>query len=688
MPVLTPRLGLSKPIIDGDDDVWGDFLNDNADILDAQVMRPADVAALYLPLAGGTMTGSLLLKANAAAPLEAVTLQQLTGGYLPLTGGTLSGALTLRSVMPAANYEATPKLYVDNGLAAKIGDAPADNQYWVRRNNAWALSPGGMLDAPSDGFSYMRLNGAWSSGGLLSSGLTVNGAFSAVASRTPAGLIVDTRGNVGIGYVPPAAQAQAAASAGGWSFQWGITANNWAWNGYYDGSVWHYLTDGMWMQQTMGPTQMLWQSAPSGAKDAVVAAPATLMSLDTGSLSVAAAVYAGALMQSGNGRFISMNSGNNASFSCWDTSQNYAAGMFLGAGSILYLAQMDGGGNYIGPNWFASFDPGGTMNVKGNIITANAVQGGYIHSTGGVMADDGHFYIGNNTSYWMGRQSSDGIWYIVNNGSVLTSTDTAGTFRAVGHVIAGAALYAAGENIWLGNGGSGRVMQFQSNWYWDWNSSNGVLQWVAGGNINLVLNPDGYLRPQNGVLCPGNRNNPDIASLNGALILGGNSIPIGSGGAAGYIILNGGARPSYAVEFYWLATRFWMTDTGGNTWQNGQCFATAYPGPSDRRLKRNIQPWTTRGLRDVRALEPVSFEWNGERGLHADGSTHYGLIAQDAQAVFPEAITEMQSDAFAPTAEHKSEAPLLAWDNGVLNMAMINAIKELATRVEALESAT
>ena len=46
----------------------------------------------FLPLAGGVMTGPMTLSANAASALQPVALQQL-GGYLPLTGGTLTGGL-------------------------------------------------------------------------------------------------------------------------------------------------------------------------------------------------------------------------------------------------------------------------------------------------------------------------------------------------------------------------------------------------------------------------------------------------------------------------------------------------------------------------------------------------------------------------------------------------------------------
>ncbi len=139
----TPRLGLKKPTVDADDDLWGDHLNQNMDILDTappaahthpisdvtglqsalntiqsdidtheartdnpHAVTAAQVGALtqtqgdarYLRLAGGVLTGMLTLFADAASALQPVTLQQLNakaGAYLPLAGGTLTGPLTL-----------------------------------------------------------------------------------------------------------------------------------------------------------------------------------------------------------------------------------------------------------------------------------------------------------------------------------------------------------------------------------------------------------------------------------------------------------------------------------------------------------------------------------------------------------------------------------------------------------------
>ena len=49
----------------------------------------------YMSVTGGAFTGAVTLVGNAAAALQPVTLQQLQAGYLPLAGGTLSGSLTV-----------------------------------------------------------------------------------------------------------------------------------------------------------------------------------------------------------------------------------------------------------------------------------------------------------------------------------------------------------------------------------------------------------------------------------------------------------------------------------------------------------------------------------------------------------------------------------------------------------------
>lgn len=101
-----------------------------------------------------------------------------------------------------------------------------------------------------------------------------------------------------------------------------------------------------------------------------------------------------------------------------------------------------------------------------------------------------------------------------------------------------------------------------------------------------------------------------------------------------------------------------------NTWQV----------TSDRRLKRNIQPFTD-GLAVVEQLTPITYERNGLGG-HVEGQTGIGLIAQDAQPAVPYCIgeTTLQDD-----------ETYLTLDSGPLTFVLLNAVRELAARVRVLE---
>lgn len=84
-----------------------------------QIAAPTDAGGPYLSLAGGTLTGALVLNADPGAALGAATKQYVDGKvsaapFLPLAGGTLTGKLTLAGP-PTAALDAATKAYVDSG---------------------------------------------------------------------------------------------------------------------------------------------------------------------------------------------------------------------------------------------------------------------------------------------------------------------------------------------------------------------------------------------------------------------------------------------------------------------------------------------------------------------------------------------------------------------------------------------
>lgn len=105
---------------------------------------------------------------------------------------------------------------------------------------------------------------------------------------------------------------------------------------------------------------------------------------------------------------------------------------------------------------------------------------------------------------------------------------------------------------------------------------------------------------------------------------------------------------------------------------------------SDERLKTDVQPYT-RGLADLLPLEPIMYKWTGTGGTSADGELHYGLSAQQVEAVMPELIREQE---YVPQEDAKDDEPmtLKTYSPTDITFALINAIKELNARIAALEA--
>ena len=95
--------------------------------------------------------------------------------------------------------------------------------------------------------------------------------------------------------------------------------------------------------------------------------------------------------------------------------------------------------------------------------------------------------------------------------------------------------------------------------------------------------------------------------------------------------------------------------------------ATVYNTSSDARLKNVLGE--AKGLEVVNALNPVNFEWK------SDGKIQDGLIAQEVEKVFPDAVSEP---------ELKGE--WYSVDYSKLVTPLIKAIQEQQEQIEALQS--
>lgn len=142
------------------------------------------------------------------------------------------------------------------------------------------------------------------------------------------------------------------------------------------------------------------------------------------------------------------------------------------------------------------------------------------------------------------------------------------------------------------------------------------------------------------------------------------------------------ASAGLAYIFNGASVQVWSIDGSGQQQQQG---TNAYkPGggswtaPSARHLKQDIQPYTT-GIEALLALNPVTYRYNEESGFPTD-HTHVGLVYNET-AHMPEMHRKARIGA-GPDSEGREVDAL---DCSAVTWALVNAVKTLAAKVEALE---
>lgn len=100
---------------------------------------------------------------------------------------------------------------------------------------------------------------------------------------------------------------------------------------------------------------------------------------------------------------------------------------------------------------------------------------------------------------------------------------------------------------------------------------------------------------------------------------------------------------------------------------------------SDARLKEDVQDLDL-GLADLRQVRPVRFRYNERAGVLA-GKTGVGVLGQEIETVVPETVQR------ASGANEAGLEDMRIFDPAALTYVLINAVKELAAKVEHLEQA-
>jgi hypothetical protein len=102
---------------------------------------------------------------------------------------------------------------------------------------------------------------------------------------------------------------------------------------------------------------------------------------------------------------------------------------------------------------------------------------------------------------------------------------------------------------------------------------------------------------------------------------------------------------------------------------------------SDERVKTNIQNYT-KGLSELLQVRPITYDYNGLGGL-PEGPGGISIVAQELRPILPECVGAYQGY-LNPTDEEPTE--ILNYNGHAMTFVLINAIKELHTRIAALEA--
>jgi hypothetical protein len=146
------------------------------------------------------------------------------------------------------------------------------------------------------------------------------------------------------------------------------------------------------------------------------------------------------------------------------------------------------------------------------------------------------------------------------------------------------------------------------------------------------------------------------------------------GQIATWSIANEGVNGTFYVYYNNVTQRFAIDDVG-NTYNTSGAWSTL----SDPRLKSDAASYAS-GLAEILGLNPITFRYNGQGGYPADPVTvtRIGLDAEETRKIMPEIVGSFNTGTDA--------GEVLTLSPGLLAYAMINAIKELAARMTALEA--
>lgn len=332
----------------------------------------------------------------------------------------------------------------------------------------------------------------------------------------------------------------------------------------------------------------------------------------------------------------------------------------------------------------------GTISAVGSISTAGDISTG----TGRrVYAWDlmaaGGVYIGSRSLGFIDSGNANNQ-LSTNGGLFISGLLTAGTLAAGGTTISGplnvsgavnlsSSLAVGGSGTFNGAVGFGSTLQL-----------NGDGTFLGANNhFTGAMNVDGQLFA-GGLNSQGvNVTGPGIQNFGNYALVGATSMMYMTGGGGRPWAIRGlsdwfrvqecntASPPTPIADWFAVTSGAIHVLSGGTAYKAG---GGLWVDNSERRLKRNIQDYTT-GLDTIRQLRPRSYEFNGEGGTKNNGKRHVGLVYEEAEDLMPEMLGtfERPLDDDAGGSE-----TLKTIDATAVIYALVNSVRELSQRLEKL----
>jgi len=312
---------------------------------------------------------------------------------------------------------------------------------------------------------------------------------------------------------------------------------------------------------------------------------------------------------------------------------------------------------------------GANLTVASITVTGAADIGGLLNATD--HANLASLYVVGTTGLAgtlevVGATTLESTLYVTGNTGINANLNVAGT-------ITGNSVRASTNGLFglLDDTNSGtRYLQWNTNYGQYWDSATGAVTWFSPAGTLMQLTSAGHLLLMGGNTSLGDFNNSYL-TLNG-----GDAFSDGVAGKSS-LIINGGGRTPYGFEFYTNGTRLIGFDGAGAAYKPG---GGTWADISDARIKQDVQDYAS-GLAEVVQLRPVTYRFLEETGRDTS-KVYTGLIAQEAETVMPEMVRQGPADAGSL---HFDDMRSL--DTAALIFAVVNALKEVTTRLEALEAA-